>query len=202
MEDMLKMLRDYLCACFKERNSGENIPEVSYIPMKDPVSTTNLWNERDICRVIKGDIGLPRSVAVIDMAETKNLQDKASYVNEAICIKNGRDDNFVVGDFPCAEVLFLLDCSPNFVSHILTKTKFPSLFRLYCNSDPGTFPVFHRHQHNMGYIGYVERSVFDEHRGMWWDEDISHIKPMTWESILMALEEYGREVLVRRHSVN
>lgn len=127
-------------------------------------------------------------IVTIDMNNKVIQSDSFSY--KAMCILNGSESNIIGCVFSNVNVLFLIDCDANFVYKNLNTHIFPNLYKLYSNSPPSAYSVMHRHQHNLGYVGYISTQYYEQYLDSWWDEDIEHVKQITNEDIQNLYNKY------------
>lgn len=139
------------------------------------------------------DISLENDIVVIDIDKyTEEYFKNKTFANKAVCIFNGCDNFYMNCLFSQAKVLFLFNCDKNFVYRNLSKRVFPNLYRLYSTSHPCEYDVMHRHQKNIGYIGYLTPLHYQCYYNQWWDEDIPHVQEMLEDDMMKIYEEYNK----------
>lgn len=113
--------------------------------------------------------------------------------DKIICLNNGEDDQDIREHVVFSEclVLFIIDCSSDFLEKNLNLKIFPKLEKLYCNTDPYRYPVLHRHQENENYVCYLVEEYYNKYENEWWDEDIEHIKRIKQKNIDKEFEKYS-----------
>lgn len=113
--------------------------------------------------------------------------------DKIICLNNGEDDQDIREHVVFSEclVLFMIDCSSDFLEKNLNLKIFPKLEKLYCNTDPYRYPVLHRHQENENYVCYLVEEYYNKYENEWWDEDIEHIKRIKQKNIDKEFEKYS-----------
>lgn len=113
--------------------------------------------------------------------------------DKIICLNNGQDDQDIREHVVFSEclVLFMIDCSSDFLEKNLNLKIFPKLEKLYCNTDPYRYPVLHRHQENENYVCYLVEEYYNKYENEWWDEDIEHIKRIKQKNIDKEFEKYS-----------
>jgi hypothetical protein len=180
------MLRRCICGDDKQEDDTLLVEKLEHYKQQE--------DNRQKIEAIRREIVSENEIVVLDMNnyDSSDFSESVRFRNKVICIVNGRDQFFLRGNFPKTKVLFLFGCDKNFVYYNLTKSNFPELCNLYSDSHPCEYSVMHRHQNNLGYVGYLTPNYYDHYLDIWWDKDIPHIQEMKEEDMLKIRDSYKR----------
>lgn len=184
---MLKSFYDWIHTrfsdCIPQRRNSISPCSNTYSNMTSGQSQyDSMSNRHRNDRNLLAKLPINRGIAMVDFSK-EALKPYYTYNDKTVCFVNGNRQDHVYAEFPETHTLFMFQCDPEFVSSTVTIGKFPSLKRLYTSSQPASFAVFHRHQHNSDYKCYVEEELYNKYLNKWWDEDIDHIKPITKQKL-------------------